>query len=382
MMKKTPARFLYAFLCLFACSAALIPFVTAAACDNPEYPHAEFLMRYANNTDTGRRVVIFTDQSEAPAGQPIVWRRWYFGDGYISEDQNPVHTYYYYDHYTVRLVVQTSCGERYSDEYRDEQTQELDTYCPRPVASFTGDVFEGSAPLTVHFTDTSEHADPSVTAWTYTFGDSVYDPVQAFRQNPVHTFNTTGVYTIHQTVKKSCNPIGDESTLQIRVKPAVLGIFFYINATNTTAATTTAVTAAVTTAAATTVTAVPAAATSRVPVATVTTVMVPGTPVPGTGTLSVTTDPAGATVYVDDVMRGASPAVIPGLAAGTHTLRLERAGYRTMGVPVTIDDGKTTEYATALIPESYGGKTPLGAAAAVLACAGAGLFVLMRKKTL
>jgi PKD repeat protein len=317
-------------------------------------------MRSSNSTDAGHRVIIFTDRSEAPDGQPIVWWRWYFGDGYISGDQNPVHTYRDYDRYTVRLVVQTACGERYSDEYTDEQTQELDAYCSRPAASFTGDIFEGPVPLTVHFTDTSEHAQPDSTAWTYLFGDahSSYD------QNPVHIFKTPGVYTVHQTVKKSCNPNGDESTLQVRVKPAVLGILFYVNGTNTTTtATTTTAGAAATTTTATAVT------TSRVPVSTAAAVAAQSmAAVSGTGTISVTTDPSGAEVYLDDVLRGASPAIIPNLAAGSHILRLEREGYQTMRVPVTISDGKTTEYSTALIPDSSGGKRAAspGAAAAVI----------------
>lgn len=375
-MKKRLFPLLPAALCLLACSVFFVPFSTAAACDSPGYPHAEFTMRYANNTDAGRRVVIFTDQSEAPAGQPIVWWRWYFGDGYISGDKNPVHTYYDYDHYTVRLVVQTSCGERYSNEYVDETAQELDTYCPRPEASFTSDVFEGPAPLTVHFTDTSANADPGVTAWTYTFGDSVDDSGQANRQNPVHTFRALGVFTVHQTVKKSCNPTGDESTLQVRVRPGILGIYFNINGTGTTTATTTT---AATMTPATTIAAAPSAAGPLAPVATGTTAMAQGSP-SGTGTLSVTTDPAGATVYVDDVMRGVSPAVIPGLASGAHTLRLEQAGYKAMAVPVTIDNGKTTEYSTALLPESGRGRAvPLGAAAGIAACAG--ICILTGRRT-
>jgi non-ribosomal peptide synthetase component F len=120
--------------------------------------------------------------------------------------------------------------------------------------------------------------------------------------------------------------------------------------------------------------------TSRVPVSPSLAVAVQGVTA-GAGTLSVTTDPVGAQVYLDDVLRGASPAIIPNLAAGSHILRLEREGYRTMRVPVTISDGKTTEYSTALIPES-GGKSapPLGAAAAVIASAGAGAYLYIRKK--
>jgi PKD repeat protein len=372
-MKKNPAPVLFTALCLFACSVVLSPFVTAADCAHPQNPHAEFTMRYANSTDAGHRVVIFTDRSEAPEDQPIVWWRWYFGDGYISGDKNPVHTYRDHDRYTVRLVVQTACGETYSNEYRDEQTQELDTYCPRPVASFTGNVFEGQAPLTVHFTDTSQNARTEVTAWTYVYGDSH----SSSDQNPVYTFRTPGVYSIRQTVKKNCNPEGDESTLQVRVNPAVLGMVFVLNASNTTTAAMTTILPAeptITTAAALT--------TSRVPVSPVAVAAQSVAAIAGAGTLSVTTDPAGARVYLDDVLRGASPMTLPNLPAGAHTLRIEREGYQTMRVPVTISDGKTMEYSTALLPESPGGKRAAmpGAAAAVIACAVSAAYLHAKKK--
>jgi PEGA domain len=68
-----------------------------------------------------------------------------------------------------------------------------------------------------------------------------------------------------------------------------------------------------------------------------------------TGSLSVTTTPAGATILVDGVMRGASPATIPGIPAGSHTLLLKLDGYQDMSMPVTITAGKTQEYSTAMI---------------------------------
>lgn len=262
--------------------------------------------------------------------------------------------------------MQTACGETYSSEFRDEQTQELDTCCPRPDVSFTSDVFKRPASLTVHFSATSKNTRPDIMARTYMFGDAH----SGHDQNPVHTIKTPGVYPIHQTVKKSCNPYGDESTLRVRVRPAVPAM--------NTSGTTTAVTTTTLPATRTTGSAV---MTSRVPFTPSAAVAVQNV-IAGAGTLSVTTDPAGAQVYVDDVLRGVSPATIPGLPAGANTLRLEREGYQTMRVPVTISDGKTTEYSTALIPVSSGrtSSVPPGAAAAVIASAGAGAYLYIRKK--
>jgi hypothetical protein len=93
----------------------------------------------------------------------------------------------------------------------------------------------------------------------------------------------------------------------------------------------------------------------------------------------VITDPVGARVYVDDVLRGASPATVPNLGAGSHMLRLERDGYRNMTVPVDISEEKTTAYSTALVPESPGGKgtLPLNPLTVFIGLAGAGGLVVL-----
>ncbi len=61
------------------------------------------------------------------------------------------------------------------------------------TARFTGDVNTGAAPLTVHFTDTSEG---NPTSWHWDFGDGSYSTLQ----NPVYTYNNPGRYTVTLTV--------------------------------------------------------------------------------------------------------------------------------------------------------------------------------------
>jgi len=67
------------------------------------------------------------------------------------------------------------------------------------------------------------------------------------------------------------------------------------------------------------------------------------------GSLSVTTTPAGAFIFIDGVQRGVSQATIPGLSAGTHTLLLKLDGYQDLSTPVTIAAGKTQDYTTAMV---------------------------------
>jgi PKD repeat protein len=58
-----------------------------------------------------------------------------------------------------------------------------------PVANFSANVTYGIAPLTVQFTDTSTG---SPTSWNWSFGDGSLATVQ----HPVHTYTTTGIYTV------------------------------------------------------------------------------------------------------------------------------------------------------------------------------------------
>lgn len=66
------------------------------------------------------------------------------------------------------------------------------------------------------------------------------------------------------------------------------------------------------------------------------------------GSLSVTTNPAGAFIFIDGVQRGVTPATIPGLSAGTHTLILKLDGYQDISTPVTIVAGKTQDYSSGM----------------------------------
>ncbi len=62
---------------------------------------------------------------------------------------------------------------------------------PPPVANFTATPTNGTAPLTVAFTDLSTNAP---TAWNWTFGDG--NATNATVQNPVHVYRTAGNFTV------------------------------------------------------------------------------------------------------------------------------------------------------------------------------------------
>jgi hypothetical protein len=99
-------------------------------------------------------------------------------------------------------------------------------------------------------------------------------------------------------------------------------------------------------------------------------------PVPGEGSLSVGSTPPGAQVLVDGTVRGMTPAVIPGLSPGQHTILLKLDGYQEFNTTVSISDGKTTEFSTALAQAK---KSP--GFAGILAIAVVAALALFRKRT-
>jgi hypothetical protein len=72
------------------------------------------------------------------------------------------------------------------------------------------------------------------------------------------------------------------------------------------------------------------------------------------GSLSITTTPTGAFIFIDGIQRGVSPATIPGLSAGTHTVLLKLDGYQDLSTPVTIAAGNTQDYTTSLAMNAAG----------------------------
>jgi hypothetical protein len=60
------------------------------------------------------------------------------------------------------------------------------------------------------------------------------------------------------------------------------------------------------------------------------------------GTIDLSSTPAGASVYVDSTYKGVSPCIIPGLAVGSHTVKLTMDGYSTWSKSVKVTYGSNT----------------------------------------
>jgi len=149
---------------------------------SPQPPVANF----TGNPTSGPAplAVSFTDLS---TNAPTSWS-WSFGDSSTSTMQNPSHTYNSTGNYTVALTATNAQGNNTNTKNNYISV----TSGSAPVADFSGTPTSGNAPLSVTFTDSSTN---TPTSWSWTFGDSSTSTVQ----NPGHTYNAAGNYTVALT---------------------------------------------------------------------------------------------------------------------------------------------------------------------------------------
>jgi len=142
-------------------------------------PACQALYEYVQNPDNLLEFS-FTDVS---IGEIESWH-WDFGDGYTSEEQNPVHTYTDDGQFIVCLTVFDDWGPC-EDTYCDTIFIELPQLCEADF-EFTN---EGTNAFEFTFTDLSTG---SIDAWEWDFGDGSTSE----EQNPTHIYADTGTFEV------------------------------------------------------------------------------------------------------------------------------------------------------------------------------------------
>jgi PKD repeat protein len=139
-------------------------------------------------------VLLAVQFSDASSGPVVTWE-WTFGDGGTSALQHPSHTYAMTGVYTVGLTVRAKEGSAALPGGTDALTRTNYIAVYEGVqAGFTANPRYGTAPLAVHFTDTSTGP---VATWEWDFGDGGASTLR----HPTHAYAMGGVYAVGLTVR-------------------------------------------------------------------------------------------------------------------------------------------------------------------------------------
>ncbi len=123
-------------------------------------------------------------------GDPTFWV-WDFGDGGVSNEQNPLHIYTDSGVYTTSLTISSQDSTCFSVIEMMIRVGN-DTILPGDCEAFYY-YYQGNEPNTVNFFDEST-GDPS--SWEWEFGDGI----TSSEQNPIHTYSTPGEYIVSLSI--------------------------------------------------------------------------------------------------------------------------------------------------------------------------------------
>ncbi|MBX2923665.1 MAG: PKD domain-containing protein [Chitinophagaceae bacterium] len=138
--------------------------------------------------------VAFRDQS---TGDPKYWN-WDFGNGQLSNLQNPTATFSAPGTYTVTLVVRNQNGVN-----AITKTDYITVY-PSPSVSLSANITTACIPTSIQFTGTATTADGTISGYAWDFGDGT----TSTEQNPSHVYQQTGYYSVSLTATSSNGCVG------------------------------------------------------------------------------------------------------------------------------------------------------------------------------
>jgi hypothetical protein len=114
-------------------------------------------------------------------------------------------------------------------------------------------------------------------------------------------------------------------------------------------------------------------------VSSVTAELIPGSGTFARGNVSVTSDPAGAAIFVDNRSVGISPLTAGDIAAGNHQITLTREGFQDYSTSILVTAGNTSTVSVTLLEVPASLKTPLFPLTAVCALGIVGCIAFRKK---
>ena len=150
--------------------------------------------------------VQFTSSSTGPIASYF----WNLGDGQVSNEQNPLHTYAFGGDFVVALTVTSTDGTTSSTE-QTVTVSAPPTATTEPVAADFTFVTAPDNPLLVQFTSLSTGP---VATFNWTFGDGVGTSTE---QNPVYTYAAGGTYDVTLTVTAADGVTTNSVTLPVEL---------------------------------------------------------------------------------------------------------------------------------------------------------------------
>ncbi len=157
-----------------------------------------------NIVTCGKAVLHFSDTTQANNGSHYNWN---FGDGGTSSAQNPTHIYNQTGVYVVSVTVSSTFGCSAS-----AQTNCAVTVFPIPAANFTSDPPLETSIINPDFRFFDKSKDAIF--WEWDFGDGKTSQMQ----NPAHSYENTGIYTVKLIVRNAGNCM-DTILKTVEVKP-------------------------------------------------------------------------------------------------------------------------------------------------------------------
>ena len=102
-----------------------------------------------------------------------------------------------------------------------------------------------------------------------------------------------------------------------------------------------------------------------------------------TGSMVVTSTPAGGQVFVDNQFRGVAPVTIYNVMAGTHVINLQLSGYSDWSTSVDVPANQVVQVPAALVPVTSTAPVPTRAGLSLtvpLSALAAGAIVMIAGK--